>query len=175
MSSLAKEYEFRNAYEAPFAVNQFLAEGAVIDMAVDHSSTPGVYSIQPPQELYVHWYIERILVYVEDTGSIDAGKFGNGIELINGISIVHLDDDKTIKDYTVQDTIKNNAQWGAYCYDVDVKTWGTGSQILLARWTFGKALSLHLNGINGGRLEVRINDDLSGLDKFTILAQGRTA
>ena len=69
--------------------------------------------------------------------------------------------------------VKTNAQYGGLCYDVDVKSWGSGDELLTARLTFTKfGQYIRLDGAVNGRLVVTVNDDLDGLISHRFLAQG---
>ncbi len=78
--------------------------------------------------------IERMIICVRDTGAFDAEDYGNGIALTNGVRIL-IHDDAQNQDVYLDGGIAvvNNAGWGGLCYDVDVKTWGTGDEIMLVR------------------------------------------
>ncbi len=140
----------------------------------DYSSSATKFLIKPPSD--ETFIIERLIVSVEDGGSFDAAKYGNGITLTNGMH-VHEEVNGVQKldliDAGGGQTIKTNADWGALCYDADVKTWGTGNQVLLVRWTFSKAgAPVRLDGAIGEELTITLNDDFSALVDHRFMAQG---
>lgn len=119
--------------------------------------------------------IHRMIVLVEDAGAFDANKYGNGIVLTNGISVYVRDgDDAVVANLTPTIApVKTNAEWGALCFDVDVKEWGTGNEILLVRWTFERAgIALLLDGDEGHYISVELNDTYVNLVQHRFLIQG---
>ncbi|MHC4316827.1 MAG: hypothetical protein ACYSW3_30670 [Planctomycetota bacterium] len=119
--------------------------------------------------------LTRMLIQVVDTTGMDADKYGNNITLTNGIHVLVTDGvGSTIMELTdPNNPIIANGDWGAFCYDVDVKTWGTGNNHLLARWTFAKSgEDVYLRGHRGEQLVVRLNDDFSGLIHHHFVVQG---
>lgn len=117
--------------------------------------------------------VARMIITVEDATGMRAERYGSlGAALTNGIKLIHLNVDGTDRhDLTNGLPIKTNAQWGAYCYDVELKEWGAGNEFLLVRWTFEKAGSgIHLHPNEA--LAVRLNDDLRGLVNHNFQIQG---
>ena len=63
--------------------------------------------------------------------------------------------------------------WAKFCYDVDHENFGLGNEFLNVRWTFSKSGTyIQLNGENNDKLEIVVNDDLSGLVNHRFLVQG---
>ena len=118
-------------------------------------------------------HIHRMIVAIEDNTNMWASRYGGGPTLTNGILVKVIDADglTEIKDLTNFVPIKTNARWGALCYDVDLKTWGTGNELLLARWSFDRAGSpIRLEP--GMSLRVILNDDFSILNDHRFMVQG---
>ncbi len=136
----------------------------------NYSSTATPFYIQPAANQT--FYLARMLITVRDSGAFDAEEYGNGIALTNGITVtIHHDEHGELYDLTDGEPIKSNTDWGTRCYDVDVKTWGTGDEVLLGRWTFEKAGEpLVLNAPRS--LRVNLNDNLSGLVGHYFVVQG---
>ncbi len=105
---------------------------------------------------------------------MQAEEYGNlGAALTNGITVRLQDSGGTVLDLTDGLPVKTNAGWGQLCYDVDLKSWGAGNELLLVRWTFERAgQPLRLEGEDSGRLEVVLNDDFTGLLAHTFQVQG---
>jgi hypothetical protein len=117
--------------------------------------------------------VHRLMLQVEDVGTFDSAKYGNGITLANGISIATHDSTSELIDLTDGLPIKTNADWGRICYDVSVLTFGQGNEHLIARWTFSKAgAPLRLDGDLGQYLGITLSDDFSGLVAHTFCLQG---
>jgi hypothetical protein len=152
-------------------VNQFLrSSGGEIDAIADYSSVVTEFSFNA--EGY-STSCTRLLVTVEDSTGMDAGKYGNNITLTNGINLLVLNSDDTVEELLTPEPIFTNAEWGTFCYDVDLKTWGAGNDLLLVRWTFDKAGS-PVDLKKDQRLVVQLNDDFTGLVKHRFLVQGST-
>jgi hypothetical protein len=128
--------------------------------------------IAPPVgELY---YVSRMIVNVEDSGTFDSGKYGNNVVLDNGIKVnaKHESGQKETL-LTGQKTIQKNVDWGGVCYDVVYQAFGQGNNFLSVRWTFSKAgRPLKLDGDTGDYLEVVVSDDMTGLVGHLFLVQG---
>ena len=118
--------------------------------------------------------VERLIVSVSDTTGFTAQKYGNLAALTNGIEIKLMDDDGEVLDLTDEIPVKTNAQWAQLCYDVDVKSWGSGDELLVVRWTFSKAgAPLILNCNKNAYLAVYLDDNLDGLLSHYFMVQGR--
>lgn len=120
-------------------------------------------------------HVGRILISYEDTTSMQAQEYGNfGVALTNGIEVETRDDnDSVFSDLTDGIPIKTNAQWAQLCYDVDVKSWGAGNELLVVRWTFeryGTTTPVTLEP--GHKLVVKLNDDFTGLITQYFIAEG---
>lgn len=140
----------------------------------NYSGGATTFKILPPASTIFR--VTRLLVYVKDTAGMVASEYGNlGSALTNGIQIRVHNGTTTVVDLTDGDPITENADYGKFCYDVQVLGWGAGDDILLARWTFSKAgQDLRLDGDATEALEVILNDDFSGLLSHKFIAQGYT-
>lgn len=138
--------------------------------AEDYSVTPQEFYFQPTTHVDLH----RLIIHIEDTSGMQAQEYGNlGAALANGYTVKIIDDDGTteLMDLCNGILITTNANLGRTCYDVDVKTWGAGNEVLQCRWTFAKAgQPLRLN--QGQRISITFNDDLSGLIEHYFMVQG---
>jgi hypothetical protein len=117
--------------------------------------------------------IHRMVVTIEDTVGMQAEEYGNlGAALTNGVVVeIRDENDNVLVVLTGQDPVHTNAEWGSHCYDVDLKTWGSGDELLLVRWTFekkGEPVQLD----TGQKLVVRLNDNFTGLLQHRFFAQG---
>jgi hypothetical protein len=140
------------------------------NMNQNYSVTSDIVFIQPTAGQIMR--IERMLVYIQDTGTFDSGGYGNGTALTTGIT-VRLNGDGGVQDLTDGVPIKTNGHWARLCYDADHNGYGTGDEYLAVRWTFSKAgAPLRLDGDTNDRLEIVLNDDFSGLTEHYFLVQG---
>ena len=117
--------------------------------------------------------VHRMVVSIEDVGSMDSGAYGNNITLTNGIEL-HVDQDGTsIKELTAGDPIITNADWAHLCYDLNVFTFGQGNEHLGIRWTFTKSGSpIFLDGNKNQALAIYLNDNFTGLVDQKFQVQG---
>ena len=139
---------------------------------LDFNASPDIFYIQPPSGTI--YYLNRMIVCVEDTATMQAQEYGNlGAALSNGITFKLVNDSGTILDFLDGIPIKTNSAYGALCYDVDLKSWGAGNELLVSRWTFAKAgYPIRLDGSKNERLEANFSDDLDGLLGHYFLVQG---
>ncbi len=121
-----------------------------------------------------HVSIYRILVSLEDASGFKAEIYGSGSALTNGITLEHRSaTGRVISDFTTV-PVKTNAQWGMYCFDVDVKTWrtgGSGNELLVARWTFER-MGEPLRFMKDHSLVIKLHDDFTGLISHNYVVQG---
>jgi hypothetical protein len=136
----------------------------------DGSTTPIDYYIEALQNERL--LVARVMVHIVDGGSFDAGSYGNGITLDNGMDLFYKRDG--IK-YKITDSlpIKTNVDWGRWCYDIAVSEFGQGNEALNARWTltkYGTPYGIILE--EGDQLGIRVNDDMSDLIEQTLILEG---
>jgi hypothetical protein len=144
-----------------------------INMNVDGSITPQIFRVTPqPGEIL---YINRMIVYVQDSGTMDSGGFGNGPALTNGIEFKFMYDvgeatEGSYPDPTFQ-PIKINTHWQSYAHDISLSTWGSGDQSYSMRYTFVKDSPGNPPWVADSRKEefwVVINDDLTVLTDMRV-------
>ena len=137
---------------------------------VDGSSTPVVFEWAAPDGYETYW--ERVIVHLQDSGTFDADKYGNGLSLTNGIKVqVVWDDGTEVLDLIDGHTIIDNGDWEGMCYDFSYNSIGVGDNVAAVRWTVakaGKPIKLEPNQ----RIRVTIQDDLTGLTKHRFNVQG---
>lgn len=132
-------------------------------MNVNGSSTPINFEVGFPYE----WLLFRINIIIHDS-AITTNTFGGLPALTNGLRILAVDaNDNELQDFKDGQTIKANRDWVPLA-GVDVYTVG---DMLAIRWTIAKAGSpIWFDG--GGKMRVIVQDNLSGLDFFEMMAQG---
>lgn len=136
---------------------------------VDGSVTPVEFKLTIPSGYRA--YLSRMIVHIRDSGSIDAGSYGNGITMSNGLQVEYTYRGRSI-DLLDGMPIQTNADWGRVCYDVSNTDFGSGDNFVQVRWTFAKAGGpLPLSG--GQEFIVRVRDNLSGLEEHTFSLQGQ--
>lgn len=145
-----------------YPINAYLREsGGSGDMTVDGSETPVTFFYENADRvLSVH----RMLGLIQDVGAFAAAGYGALSALSNGIGFDYVKETGERIDLLAGRPIVTNAGWGAMCYDVQYLEFGNGSSdnYILVRWTFtNSGTEIVLD--DGDRLEMIINDDLSGL------------
>ena len=141
----------------------------------DYSDATGsgveIFYIQPAAGQVFR--LSRIIPFVEDAGSFDSSKYGNGITLANGLQIRIQNDSGTVLDLLDGLPITINTHWARLCYDMTISTFGAGNEYLHARWTFSKSGQfMRLDGDNNERLEIVFNDDFSDLVSHYFKVEG---
>ncbi len=151
-------------------ISKFLTNGGS-NQATGNYATATSFILQPPPgQVYL---LSRFVVKIGDDGPVDAGSYGNGITLTNGITVNMRDDSGVIVDMTDGSPVLTNGEWATFSYDVTNTDFGAGLNYVLCRWTLAKAgASVCLVGDNNERLEVVLHDDFTGLATHTFLAQG---
>ncbi len=138
----------------------------------DYSASPTEFFIENT-DVEDGIILERMLIELQDGTGMRAGHYGTlGAALTNGWEPVIKDDqDSVILRLGDNVPIKTNAGIGRVCYDVDVKSWGAGDDVLVARWTFGRTGQPLFLPV-GFKLSITFNDDLSGLVSHYFTVQG---
>ena len=137
----------------------------------DYSGAEEVFYIQPPAG--VTFYLSAVNISIEDTNDFDGGMYGSNIVLTNGISMRIVNDAGRNNDLMDNYTVKTNGNWGSLCHDINYESFGTGSNLLGVRWSFKDfGQFIQLDGDKGGRLEVVLHDDFTGLVSHHFFVNG---
>ena len=144
-----------------------------VEMNVDGSASATKFYISCPEddELELH----RAMITIYDTKNMQPEEYGDlGSSLSAGweMKVMSSDGTTVLGDLTGGVPIKTNANLAQVCYDVDIMNMlNTTNALLKARWTFTKGgHPVFLKP--GQRLEVIIDDDLTGLLSQRIMIQG---
>jgi hypothetical protein len=114
-----------------------------------------------------------MVISIEDGAGMDADKYGNGITLTNGITVTAENSGVIMNLTDPIHPILKNGHWAHYCFDADVKSWGSGNEHLVARWTFEKfGKPLILRGSHEEYLAVNLHDTFTALVEHHFLVQG---
>lgn len=151
-------------------ISAFLSNGSTVRATGNYLSAMErfIWTPLPGRTAHIH----RMIIAVEDAGAFDAAKYGNALVLVNGIRLTvrNTADDSQVHDYTAG-LVFTNSDWAARAFDADVKTWGTGNEILVVRWTFTRAGSpIALD--DSMYLSMDLNDDFTGLVNHRFKVQG---
>ena len=126
--------------------------------------------------------ISRLIVSVSDD-SFDSGAYGNVTPvapLTNGITLKQYREGVLFSDLTAGVPIGTVGDWAARCHDLSRFPFGSGDEIVTARWTFTKAsapgtgTAIRLVGrpSDSDRLVVHLEDDFQHLSSHRFLFQG---
>lgn len=144
----------------------------VIDAIGDYSVTPMSMKITSSEAERVE--IHRMLVGIQDSGAFDAVKYGNGVELTNGIHLQLMDSEGAVLERYTPEAVKTNAAWAFMCHDFNHLNFGTGDEVGTVRWTFTKAgQPIVINFGAGEYLEILLNDDFTGLTHHFFTVEGK--
>ena len=131
----------------------------------NYSATEEIFYIQPASNEVIR--LERMLILIEGRKNAFFTDSYGGISggLTNGITVRVKDDTGVITDLTAGIPVKTNGDWGGLCFDAELYPSDNGNTetYLRVRWTFSRSgYPIRLNGANNERLEIVLNDDLSG-------------
>lgn len=160
----------------PIPFTQFIEDNAnpgTYNANGNYSVTPASFRLSAAADQVIE--VHRLIVTIRDGSAFSAEKYG-GITggLSTGVKIYFRDsDDSLLYDVTGSGhAIQANADWGSFCYDVDLKSWGSGDSFLLVRWTAARSFGVPFTIRPGQYVEVYLNDDLSGLIAHYFQMQG---
>lgn len=139
------------------------ADGTNQQVLSNGSSTAVPYYAGPDEGFY--WHIERMIIYIEDTGAPKITEYGSATALTNGVRLYETRGGVAgteIKDFMGGITAKANADWASFCFDISLSAPGSGNGVVLVRWTFGKAgAPIVLGGARQDKLVILNQDNLS--------------
>lgn len=142
------------------------------NMAVNGSVTPQEFYIAPNtnQKGDMH----RIIIAITDNADMDFETFGGIAALTNGVVLRVKNSDGS---YRILQNFKTNGQFERFAFDARYfVNNGGGTRGFTCRSSFGgpdkHGAVIRLDGDLGERLELLVQDDLSALTSFTIIAQG---
>jgi len=177
--SLATAYGGLETPTYPPSLGSFWQYADTLGTGAGTTNAIGDYSGGGAEEFYLQAQageclnVERVLIYIEDAGAFRADHYGVlGTALANGITVQKQTSTSTvIEDMTGGLPIKNNAQWGQLCFDMDFESFGAGNNYVMARWTFGRA-GFPLTLQNEEKLVFKLNDTFVGVVQHTFNIQG---
>jgi hypothetical protein len=140
------------------------------DMDVDGSTTPQIFSVQVGPNATQSIDITRFMVSMYTASAVDLGKFGDLDSLTNGCVLRRVDGD-TRNIWNV----KNNGELANITFDYEPYTEvGQGQDGAKWRNTYAGAdkhgVAIRLDP--GDALQLVIQDDLTGIEQFRIIAEG---
>lgn len=151
------------------------------EMNVDGSTTPFVFEVGPfGADINTEWDITRMFFGMVTASLGDDGKFGDLPKLDDGL-LTRKKNGASSKNLFLAQT---NGDLAIHCFDVNYipDTQGPSGQAgVRVRRTFngqsknGVVIRLHNTGVEGttGKIQVVVQDDLTGLNRFRCVAQGQ--
>ena len=146
----------------------------ISNMAVNGSVTPVSFKLSP--HIGEHWHILRFLSSFTHSSAADDSTFGDLSALTNGVLLRKYD--AASDEYYTYTNWKNNADMVLDMYDVDYGTKaGGGLFSTRSRFSIKSATEAvpKIDQTAGDYLEILIQDDLTGLNSYSIKAQGHVA
>lgn len=143
------------------------------NLNVNGSVTPVIFSVSPKNlAAGTKWDITRMLFQIVDDTIMDDAKFGGITALTNGIVVRK-------KDGTYKNifNIKANSDFALHAFDIAYSDKApTGSYGFRVRRSFNgfdkNGVVIRLSADTEDELQVIVQDDLTGLTKFEVVAQG---
>lgn len=158
--------------DASKAVYRFLTDdGLVVDGTNHNMAVDGTTPVPYYYKAAVPAVIERCIVHVRDGGVWTEVKFGSLASLTNGVTLGVHRNGVVILDLFGGITMQENQDWNHVCYDVDIRSVGSGESYLGARYTFAKSGQPVLLRKNDS-LVATVSDNLAALTDFHIMIQG---
>lgn len=138
----------------------------------DYSASPTQFEISAFNGSDV--YITSITVYVEDFGTLDAGAYGNGISLTNGI-VFKIDRGGIGLIFTSSPPIFTNAHYlRQFNSPIHMATFGIGnnSYTVALNFDLNTSLPIMLRANTADRFYFELNDNFSGLEGHYFVMNG---
>jgi hypothetical protein len=114
-----------------------------------------------------------LVAHIQDGTGFVGEEYGSlGAALTVGITVKIIDAlGATSVDLTDGDPIKTNADWGKFCSNPELVLFGAGDDFINARWAFSET-GTQVRLLEGEKLVVTCNDDMSALAAHTFVAAG---
>lgn len=149
-------------------------DSAIINMNVNGSVTPQSFRLrgEGSDNLFLSFVVNRILIYMETTNPVSLDLFGDLTALTKGC-VLRVVNTRT----NLITNLKNNGNISAVAYDTQYFSAANpvlGKNGLVGRLTFGgnEKIGSCIKLSRTEDLEILIQDDLTGLEKFFIITEG---
>lgn len=144
----------------------------------DYLNAKGDYSVTP-REFEISalngsdLFITSITVFIEDAGSFDSGKYGNGITLTNGITF-SLDWDGLTYFTSFPPIYKNLDFARQFNSDIKLIQFGIGNNAMTCalEFDYNKSVPVMLRANTNDRFYITLNDNFSGLEGHYFIMNG---
>lgn len=131
-----------------------------IEANLDASGTPIDFHYTVPEGKIL--LVDRLIVWIRDSGTFDANLYGNGLTLTNGIVAGITDPEGNFNLRTNQLPVRTNSDWPAYSFDFQYIDIGVGDNVAVAQYPYerdGASLVVRENH----KYTLRIADNLTHL------------
>lgn len=143
------------------------------DISTNITSLTDVYIAPPNNQKYI---ITALQIWLSDNGGLDAGDYGNGISLSNGMEVYHwTGSGPAINNVTRGIPVKTNGDWTRNATLTEESQYGSGANYLswIISFTLGGQRGIVLDGSSGERLSVLVGiDNYSGLNSHLFIPHG---
>lgn len=118
--------------------------------------------------------VKSMVIMIEDDANPDSGYYGGiNAALPVGITFKVVDDTGTLVDMTNGNSIKTNGDFGRMAEKVEAITFGAGNTFVKVTHNFARAsYPLVLFDKEGGKFQISLNDNFSGLVSHTVYVGG---
>lgn len=121
---------------------------------------------------FIH-VIYRVMIQISDAGQMSFDKFGKNTTLLTGVSAVQ-GVTTPPSEFDTGQTIKLNTDWAKYMADVRILEYSAGKQQMYISWDLeGQGTPATLDGTSGEFFGVRLSEDMSDIDSFTLFVHGQ--
>ena len=154
-----------------FVIGDSIDQALVSMNVLGSLASPVSFKVVPSSSEVMH--LTRILIEITHGTAGDNGLFGDLTALLNGVVLRRYDG--ATGTYSTFTNWKTNSDMVTDMYDVtySARSGGGGSYGTNGRGDFTQAGAIvYLDGSAGDYVEVLVQDDLTGLDSFSIKAQG---
>ncbi len=150
----------------------FLLNGASNDGAIDASGGAVDFEVDDAAATSA-LIIRELIVAIEDQGSIDVGRYGNGVQLTTGINVEWRNAADAVQRTLSAAPIITNMDWASHMGgEHTLATFGSGANHLFIRVPIDSHGEQGLLLTGGDKLVVVLEDNFTNLTAHTFLAVG---
>lgn len=155
--------------EGDVVIQQFSVNGdgtGAVDMGVNGSGTAVEYSVDASATQRI--VVTRVELEYSDGGTWSSASFGQGVNgaLTNGLVISIRKADGTTKIDLTPGNVKTNADWARYTKSLTHDVWSAGDEVQIVELSYTNGLQDRIWIPEGGKMVIKIQDDLSTITNF---------
>ncbi len=150
-------------------LDELLKDGALFNVNLNYSGAGIGLKDYVFESVSDGTFINRILIYLEDTTGMRVNFYTTAGALTNGVKFFVRFGSGGGKLYINEDIpIKSGGEYAILCHDVKILDYGAGNDAITVRWTFMSPINI----TTGFQIGVEVNDDLTGLISHYFRIQG---